>query len=106
MFLVSGCQPNVKYLDCPAFDHLLAKQWQPVEAGNTVVFTRSDGNSAVYLLNSITLSKPYVAAIDINSSAEDGPNCTMTAKHVFSAEDGSHDIILEFTEQDNHESFW
>jgi len=51
-----------------------------------VVFTNEDGNSAVCLLQSITLSEPYTARTDNNSSSLDKPICIMTAEHVFIAE--------------------
>lgn len=98
-FLLSGCQ-NIKSRECPAFDHPSARQWQPVESGNSVVFTNQDGDSAVYLLRSITLSEPYTARTDINSSSLDKPICITTAEHVFVAEDDSHEIIFNFKESD------
>jgi len=54
----------------------------------------------VYLLESIISSEPYMASIDVNSSAPDTPICTMTSTHIFSAEDGSHSINWYFTQQD------
>jgi len=84
MPLLSGCPQNLKSRNCPAFNHPLAKQWQPVESGSTVVFTRVDGESAVYLLQSM-----------------ETPVCESTSTHVFVAEDDSHEIIMYFTQRDN-----
>ena len=100
-FVLCGCLQNVKSRECSAFNHPLAKQWQPVESGNSIVFTNADGESAVYLLQSIMLSEPYVAKIDVNSSALDTPLCEMTSTHVFVAEDGSHEITMNFLQRDS-----
>ena len=104
LFALSGCLQNVKSRECSTFNHPLAKQWQPVESGNSIVFTNADGESAVYLLKSITLSEPYsepyIAKIDVNSSALDTPQCKMTSNHLFVADDGSHEITLDFVQRD------
>lgn len=100
VLLLSGCLQNFKNRDCPAFNHPLAKQWQPVESGNSIVMTNTDGDSTVYLLQSIILNEPYVASVDVNSSALDSPICKMTSTHIFSSEDGSHEIYWYFTQRD------
>ncbi len=102
MLLLSGCflQQDIKSRECPGFNQPLAKQWQPIESGNSLVLTNTNGDSAVYLV-SVTSSEPYVAAIDVNGSALDTPVCTMTSTHVFSAEDGSHDFFWHFFQRDD-----
>jgi len=97
---MSGCLQNLKNRDCPVFNHPSAKQWQPVEIGNSLVFTNADGESEVYLLQSIVSNEPYVASVDVNSSALDTPICELTQNHIFISDDGSHEVQLNFAQQD------
>lgn len=73
------------------------QQWQPFKSGNSIVLTSADGESAVYLLQSVTSTEPYFKTVDITTEAS---TCKSVSTHVFSAADGSHEITLNFEHLD------
>jgi len=102
LFISSGCflhRPQTLTRDCPGFDYPDVKKWQPLQLGSTVVFTNTDGNSFVYVLDSITDSEPYVATGSLEGEDRE-PLCEITSFHAFLAEDNSHEIIMKFAQGD------